>query len=517
MLLAGIDIGTTGARCMIFDSAGRRVSQAYEEYPLIVLGGGLVEQSVSLLLETTARVCSAATSAAEVDATDIVSIGLSNQCAATCAVTSSGELIRPLISWQDTRAIEQVQQIADSCPPEQFKQITGGPIAPQLTLPTILWLREHEPETFERADKWVQIQDIALRFLGVDGFYVDIPQTAFYGMWDVPNGQWSDELMDIAGLNPASFGSPVPAGTQVGEISDAAAQRTGFAEGTPVCVGAGDLLCGMVGMGAISPGIAALTVGTSGSVQISMSEPRVDIDEFFTVNHPRPGQWTMIAITLAAASAYRWFRDVFGQPERDNADRDGGDAFEHLNRLAAQAPSGSGGLLFLPYLNSAGSPYWNPLASGAFLGVTQNHDRSHFTRAIMEGVAFEMNDSLLALRSNDLVPDNIRIGGGATRSTLWNQIQADVYGIPLQLLQESESTSLGAAMLGGIGAGIFDGYDDCVDAMVHITDTVDPDITRHRHYAELHDAFTDAYHSLAATTFPKLSAIQAQPQQPENS
>ena len=507
-LFVGIDIGTTGSRCMAFDAAGGCVASAYEEYPLQHIRSGWVEQSLPQLLEATMRVCHAVAADPRIDTGAVVSIGLSNQMCATCATTATGELLRPMISWQDTRTAAQLEQITQHMAEERIRAITGMPLLPLAVLPKILWLREHEPSVYERAEKWLQIQDIALKQLGAEDFFLDVSQMYAYSMWNVPETKWSDELLALAGLTPSHFGNVVPAGTQVGVLSAGAATRTGFRAGTPLCVGAGDQQCGLIGMGATKPDVAAITLGTAAMLTVTLPRPRTDLTEFMLLNHPVADQWALQGLVIGGASTYRWFRDVFGQSEVEAERRDGRSAFDRLNELAAQAPLGAAGLLFLPYLASAGAPHWNPDARGSFLGIAQHHGRAHFARAVMEGVALEMSDSLLRMDAYGLDTQCIRLGGGATRSSLWNQIQADVYGRPVQLLEEAESTALGAALLGGVGAGFFSSIDEGVAAMVRVARTIEPDPQRQARYAELRDVYCDAYGSLAATVFGKLARLQ---------
>jgi xylulokinase len=508
-LLVGIDIGTTGSRCMVFDASGACVASAHEEYPLRHVKSGWVEQSLPHLLQATLRVCRQVASDPRVDVEAVVSIGLSNQMCATCAATATGELLRPMISWQDVRPVEQLQEITRHMSAEHFQAITGMPLLPLTVLPKILWLRQHEPAVYERAEKWLQIQDIALKHLGADDFFVDVSQMYPYGMWNVPEVKWSEELLALGGLTPDHFGHVVPAGTQVGVLSRGAATRTGFRAGTPLCVGAGDQQCALVGMGAITPDVAAITLGTAAMLTVTLPRPRTDLTEFMLLNHPVANQWALQGLVIGGASTYRWFRDVFGEKEVDAERRDGRSAFDRLNGLAAQAPLGSAGLLFLPYLASAGAPHWNPDARGSFLGIAQHHERAHFARAVMEGVALEMSDSLLRMDGYGLKTACIRLGGGATRSSLWNQIQADVYGRPVQLLQEAESTALGAALLGGVGAGFFAGIDEGVAAMVKVARTIEPDPRCQAHYTELRSVYGAAYESLAASVFGRLARLQA--------
>lgn len=508
-LLVGIDIGTTGARCMIFDTVGRCVSSAYREYPLIHVRPGWVEQSVPVLLDTVDQVCRQATSQPEVDRSRLTSVGVSAQYCVTCAVSASGALLRPMISWQDQRADSQVQRVAASVPAEEFRAITGCPLNPIYLLGKILWLREHEPDTYSNADKWLQLQELALHHLGSDGYFSDVTQLYATGLWSVPNATWSRALLDIVGLEPSAFAQPVPPGTRVGTVTTAAAARTGLRPGMALCVGAGDQLSGLLGMGVLDPGVGGLTLGTAAMLTVPVSEPRLDAPEFMLLHHPLPGRWAVQALVLGGASAYRWFRDVFGQPEVELAHAQGGDPFDKINALAGRAPPGAQGLLFLPYLTSAGAPHWNADARGAFLGIQAAHERCHFARAVMEGVAMEMRDNLMRLDSRGIVTGTIRLGGGASRSSLWNQIQADVYGRPVELLAQSETAALGAALLGAAGAGTFANIEEGVAAMVHVREVLEPDPNRHRLYREIGDAFADAYQTLAPSVFPRIARLSS--------
>jgi len=507
-LLAGVDIGTTGARCMIFDLSGNCVSSAYEEYGIALPQPGWVEQAVPDLLAATDRACLHAVKANGVDASRIASIGVSNQQCGTCPVDADGRLIRRMLSWQDTRATAEVDALVTHFPPEAYKSITGMPHTPQGVLPKMLWLRAHEPETFKRAAKWLQLQHIALRHLGANDDFVDVSQLAYYGLWDVAALAWHADLLKHAGVDANAFGHVVPAGTQVGEISGAASERTGFCKGTALCVGAGDSASSLVGMGTANPGDFSITLGTAGAATLSMDAARTELPEYLVINHPVPGLWMASGISLAAASAYRWFRDVFGQVEQEAARTDGTSVFDHLNALCAQAPAGSGGLMFLPYLNAAGTPHWNSEARAAFLGISQSHGRQHFARAVMEGVAFEIQDMLKRFGQHGFTIDTVRLGGGAARSALWTQIQANIYNRPVQRLKEGETTALGAAILGGVGAGVFPTLAAGVGAMVAIADTTDPEPAQTARYADLHAAYEDAYHALAASTFARLNKLQ---------
>jgi xylulokinase len=329
-------------------------------------------------------------------------------------------------------------------------------------------------------------------------------------VWDVRRATWNTPLLERLGLAPELFGRPTRPGTQVGAISAAMAAQTGFAVGTPVCVGAGDQNCSVLGMGAVVPGMATVTLGTAGLAILATARPLAGFGGMMITHHAVPGMWEVEGLSNAAAAALRWYRDVIATHEKERAAAAGGDAYADLDRLAATSPPGSRGLLFLPYLATAATPRWNPHARAAFVGLSFAHTRADLTRAVMEGVVLEIRDMLEQWRGAGLDVDSLRIAGGATRSALWNQIQADVYGRPVETLRVSESTSLGAAILAGLGAGVFAALPEAVDAMVHVSDRIEPVAAHHRCYEELYRAYAQTYAGLAAHgAFDTLAGLQA--------
>jgi xylulokinase len=350
---------------------------------------------------------------------------------------------------------------------------------------------------------------LVLRAFGADDYFTDICCMAFYGTWDVSRSTWNTPLLDRLGLSAAQFGKPTPAGTQVGRIGPAVAQQTGFAVGTPLCVGAGDQNCSVVGMGAIHAGMGTVTLGTAGLAILCAETPVAGFDGMMVTNHAVPRRWQVEGLSNAAASSLRWFRDTVGTLEREREAAGGPSAYEAFDALAAGAAAGSRGLLYLPYLATAATPHWNADARGAFLGLSFAHGRAELTRAVMEGVALEIRDIMEQWFRGGMSVDVLRIGGGAARSPVWCQIQADVYGRPVETLQCDDSTGLGGALLGGVGAGVFGSIAEGVAAMVQPRGQVDPDPGRHRLYGELYEAYVRAYQGLAQSgTFAALADLQ---------
>jgi len=507
--LAGVDVGTTGARCAVFDLAGKAIASDYRDYGASYPRPGWVEQDSELLIERAMEACRAALTQARVDPREVASVALSAQRSCTVPVDADGRPVRPMFSWQDARTAEQVEELRQLVDPADYYAWSGLPLGTTWIITKILWMRRHEPELFERTARFVQNQDLVLRAFGAEQFHTDTCCMAFYGLWDVRRSAWNEPLLSRLALSAERFGTPTRPGTRVGEISPAAAEKTGFAPGTPLCVGAGDQNCSVVGMGAIRPGIATVTLGTAGLAILSTDKPVDGFGGMMVTNHAVEGLWEIEGLSNAAAAAFRWFRDTVALRELDVQRTGGASAYEQLSALTAQAPRGSKGLLFLPYLATAATPRWNPQARAAFIGLSFAHGRAELARAVMEGVVLEVRDIIEQWTTAGLTLDVLRIGGGATRSALWNQIQADVYGRPVETLAGGESTVLGAALLGGVGAGVFRSVEQGVEAMVRVAGQIEPAPAAHALYDEMYDAYVRAYRGLSDSgAFAAIHRIQ---------
>jgi xylulokinase len=511
--LAGVDVGTTGARCMIFDLHGTPLAGHYCDYGASYPQPGWVEQQPEVLIEKTMQACRSAVGQAGIDPQRIASIGFSAQRSVACPVAADGSPVRPIFSWQDARTGEEVEELGRVIPAGQYYEQNGLPLGTTWIVTKILWMRKHEPDLLAKTARFVQNHDLVLRAFGADEFYTDLCCAVFYGVWDIHRADWNFPLLERLGLAPEMFGRPTPPGTQVGTVNRQVAGKTGFAVGTPLCVGAGDQNCSVLGMGAIEPGLATVTLGTAGLAILATERPLAGFGGMMITHHVMPGMWEVEGLSNAAAASLRWYRDVVGTAEKQVEATGGRDAYEQLDELAAAAPAGSRGLLYLPYLATAASPRWNPQARAAFVGLSFAHGRAEMTRSVMEGVVLEIRDMFEQWTAAGLSVRTLRVGGGATRSRLWNQIQADVYGRPVETLRVGESTVLGAALLGGVGAGLFASIEEGVDAMVHVADGVEPDPNRHALYEDLYHAYVQTYEGLASSgAFETIHRIQNRPE-----
>ena len=507
--LAGVDVGTTSVRCAIFDLAGKMIAGDYREYGAAYPRPGWVEQDADELIDQTFAACKAAVESSGVDPAEIASVGFSTQRSVTNPVDAAGRPVRPVLSWQDARTAAEVAQMSAKIDPQRYHEISGLPMGTTWIVTKVLWMRGNEPDLYAKTDRFVQTQDVVLKAFGAEEYYTDIPDMVFYGVWDIRQLKFNRELMDLFGVRQEQFGKPTPAGTQIGVLPPQVAQKTGFAAGMPICVGAGDQNCGIVGMGAVEAGMAGVTLGTAGMAILCMDAPPAGLESMMITNHAKAGMWQAEGLANAAASCYRWFRDNLSTGEKQIEDDGGPNAYEQLNDLAAAAPPGSKGLIYLPYLATACTPRWNANARSAFIGMSFAHGRPEMVRAVMEGVALEVRDMMSPWLAAGLDVDVLRLGGGATKSRLWNQIQADVYGRPVQTLECGETTVLGAALLGGLGAGVFGSIEEGADAMVHVAGQIEPNPDNHAIYEEMYEAYVKAYTGLAdGGAFDKLADIQ---------
>jgi len=505
--LAGIDLGTTGARCILFDLTGTPVASKYCAYESTSYPKPTwVEQSVDEMLEKTFLACRSVMGENDIKPEQVASIGFSVQRSVTCLIDQDGDVLGNAISWQDTRANDCVEGMrktsansGGNVDPDRFYQLSGLPWGPMWLLSKLLWLRENEPQRFAQAVKVVQFSDVVLKAFGADDFYSDHSTTVFYGCWDVAARTWSDELLDLFQLSADLFGKPIAPGKQIATLPLGVAEKTGFAPGTPVAVGAGDQNCATVGMGAIKSGVATVTLGTCGMAILATDKPAEGFGGMMTTNHAIADLWEIEGITNAAASAYQWLRNTVSAEL----------PFSQLNALAENSPVGSRGLLFLPFLATAATPRWNSQARGSLLGMTFAHTKEDVIRAVMEGVTLEIRDVMQRWTQKGYAVDTLRIAGGATRSELWNQIQADVYGKPVETLACDEATCLAAAMFGGVAVGEFKTIDEAVGEMVKVDKLIEPNEKNHAIYEELYDCYSTTYNALnEGEAFSKLAKMQ---------
>lgn len=480
MRVLGIDVGTGGTRAVIVDENGRILTAATDDHePFASPEIGWAEQNP----EDWWRACGAAVRKALAGAglrgDQINGVGFSGQMHGAVMLDQAGQVVRPALIWCDVRTGKQCAELSEKIGAEQLIRLTCNPALPNFTLPKLLWVRENEPENWKRIRSVMLPKDyVRLRLTGDPAS--DMADASGTLMLDVANRCWSTEVLQAAGIErsllPRLFESP----EICGRVSASGAAATGLHAGTPVVAGAGDQAAGAVGMGIVAPGAVSATIGTSGVVFAATDRTALDRKgRLHTFCHAIPGRWHVMGVTQAAGLSLRWFRDGFDaatgvEKESDALGNEGLDAYDRLTAEAARISPGSDGLLWAPYLMGERTPHLDPNARAALMGLTASHTRGHVVRAILEGVAFSLRDSFTLFAEMGVPVKSIRLGGGGARSLLWRQIQADVYGHEVEILEAEEGAAYGAAILAGVGVGIWNSVDTACRAVVRVADRVAP-------------------------------------------
>jgi xylulokinase len=474
----GIDIGTGGTRALIMDEDGRVVASGTEEHaPFASPQVGWAEQDPRDWWRACKLAINAALHASGTRANEIACVGFSGQMHGAVLLDAQDEVVRPALIWCDQRTEPQVEQLSSLFGVDRLIQLTCNPPLTNFTLTKLLWVRENEPRNWERVAHVMLPKDY-VRFQLTGERAIDMADASGTLLLDVARRQWSAEVLSRAGIDrhllPSLFESP----EICGRVSTVGAAATGLEAGTRVVAGAGDQATGAVGMGIVRPGMVSATIGTSGVVFASTDSPALDPKgRIHTFCHAIPGRWHVMGVTQAAGLSLRWFRDQFA---RENSGKDGCEpvSYERLCEQAAAAPAGSDGVLWTPYLMGERTPHCDPNARAALIGLSATHARAHVIRAILEGVAFSLRDSFTIFREMNVPVERIRLGGGGARSPLWRQIQADVYGHAIEVVQAEEGAAYGAAILAGVGAGAWRSVDEACDAVVKTALEIPPDATK---------------------------------------
>ena len=454
--LVGVDVGTTGVKALALSPTGEVVARAEEEYALSLPQPGWAEQDP----EDWVRAAERALASLGVEPS---SVGLTGQMHGLVLLDVSDAVLRPAILWNDQRTSAECEEIEQAVGRERLLELTGNRALTGFTAPKLLWVRRHEPEVWQRAAHILLPKDyVRLRLTGER--VIDAAEASGTLLFDVAGRRWSEEVCEALGI-PGEWLPPVNESTATG--------------------GAGDQQAGAVGVGAVRPGVLSVVLGTSGVVfaplDVYRPEPEGRLHVFC---HALPGTWEAMGVMLTAAGSLRWLRDVLGGE------------YEQLTAEAAGWGPGAEGLTFLPYLQGERTPHADPSARGAFAGLSLTHDRGALVRAVLEGVAYGLRDSLELLRGLGVRPESARVSGGGARSELWLRIVASVLGIPLERTAVEEGAAYGAALLGGVAAGAFADVHEAVAASVRVRETVEPDPAWQAAYEQGYPRFRALYPAL---------------------
>jgi len=411
-----------------------------------------------------------ALTAAGISGDEITCVGFSGQMHGAVVLDERGVVVRPALIWCDQRTENQVRELSDVFGIDRLIQLTCNPPLTNFTLTKLMWIRENEPENWRKV-RSVMLPKDYVRFRLTGEKATDVSDASGTLMLDVARRAWSAEVLASAGIDASLLPSVHESRDVCAHVSPSGAEATGLRSGTPVVAGAGDQAAGAIGMGVTHPGTVSATIGTSGVLFAATERPAVDPrGRLHTFCHAVPDRWHVMGVTHAAGLSLRWFRDQFGAVPND-----GRDAYERLCEEASHAPAGANGLYWAPYLMGERTPHCDPNARAAWIGLTASHTRAHMVRAILEGVAFSLRDSLSVFHEIQVPVKTVRLGGGGSRSELWRQIQADVYGQTVEQVATEEDAAYGATILAGVGAGVWKSVDEACDEVVKAVRRIEPD------------------------------------------
>lgn len=493
-LLLGIDIGTSACKAAVFGEDGEVFAQTAAEYPVSYPRPGWAEQDPELWWQAVCAALRRLTGSGAFDPSEVAGVGVDGQSWSAIAIGREGRVLCPTPIWMDTRAGDACAAMRETVGEDRLFAVSGNPLSPSYTMPKVLWYKEHRPEVYEKADKILQSNSfIAFRLTGEVS--QDPSQGYGWACWDMARGAWDEDLCRELGVR-TSLLPPVAACSEVvGRVTEEAARLTGLPEGTPVVAGGLDAACGTLGAGVLHPGQTQEQGGQAGGMSICMDVCRAD-RRLILGAHVVPGLWLLQGGTVGGGGALNWFEREFGAAERDAAARTGGSTFAEMDREAGNVPPGSEGLVFLPYLAGERSPIWDVHAKGVWYGVTFAKTRAHFARACMEGVAYSLRHNLETAREAGAEAGVLRAMGGAANSRLWTQIKADVTDCRIEVPGSDTATSLGAALLAGVGTGVYRNFDEAAERTIRIRRTVEPNPETARAYEKGYRTYRRLYEKL---------------------
>jgi xylulokinase len=452
-LLIGIDVGTTGTKVLLTSAQGRVLAESTNEYPLLTPRPLWAEQDPEEWWSATQRGIAQVLRSRPSGESQVACIGLTGQMHGLVLLDSKGVPRRPAILWNDQRTGRECAEVTERVGVERVLELTGNPILPGFTAPKIEWVRRHEPEVLEGVEHVLLPKDY-VRFRLTGEFHSDVADSSGTSLFDVGRRRWSEEML-------AAFDVPPAWMPEVHECAEVCCEtlelpECGLQAGIPVVAGAGDQAAQGVGAGIVEEGLVSATFGTSGVVFAASDSYRVDpLGRLHAFCHAVPGKWHMMGVVLSAGGSLRWLRDAFCEGMTAEANERGVDPYEVMLEAAAQVSAGAEGLLFLPYLTGERTPHPDPLARGAFVGLTLRHGRAELVRAAVEGITYAMRDSLELMRDLGVAPDEVRASGGGARSPFWCQLMADVFGCAIRTSDVSQGAAHGAVLLAAVGAGLY--------------------------------------------------------------
>ncbi|HEY4305210.1 MAG TPA: xylulokinase [Gemmatimonadaceae bacterium] len=485
----GVDVGTSGVKAILVAADGAVLASAVTPLQLQTPKPGWAEQDPESWWQ--ASVASIRSVLAAAPAASVGAVGISGQMHSSVFLDAQGDVIRPALLWCDGRTTAECHEITDRVGGEdRLRDLASNPALEGFTLPKVLWLRNHEPEAFAKLATVLLAKDF-VRYRLTRELATEPSDASATLMYDTAHLRWSSEIMEAVDL-PMSIVPTVGGSSQIlGRVTLAASGLTGLPQGTPVVGGGADNACGAAGVGAVAPGEAVTSWGTSGTVLAPLAQPLVDPKlRAHTFCHVAPNTWYLMGVMLSAGGAFAWYRD---QLARDLVAT--GEANERLNAEASTVPPGAEGVTFLPYLQGERTPHRDASLRGAFVGLSLAHTRAHMTRAVIEGICFALRDSLSILQALDVAPSQMLLTGGGARSAFVRRLQSEVFGLPVSTVNREEGPAYGAALLAAVGTNAFADLGAAARATLQRSASEAPNAAIHAAYDEPYRRFRDALHA----------------------
>jgi len=493
MYFIGIDVGTSGTKTILTDSKGNILATATFEYPLYQPQIGWAEQNPEDWWDASVKGIKAVLEKSKVNPEEVKAVGLTGQMHGLVMLDKNYNVIRPSIIWCDQRTAKECDEITEKVGKERLIEITANPALTGFTASKILWVRNNEPQNYEKVCKILLPKDY-IRFKLTGEFATDVSDASGMQLLDIKNRCWSDEVLEKLEIDKELLGKVYESPEVTGKVSRQASEITGLCEGTLVVAGGGDQAAGAVGNGIVKTGVISSTIGSSGVVFAHLDEFKIDPQgRVHTFCHAVPGKWHVMGVTQGAGLSLKWFRDNFAHIEKAAFEFIDKDPYILMDQEAELANPGADGLVFLPYLMGERTPILDPYAKGIFFGITAKHTRREFIRAVMEGVVFSLKNCLDILYEMGIEVKEVRVSGGGAKSKLWRQMQADIFEMDVWTLNSKEGPAFGAAILAAVGAGEYQKVEEACDTMIQKVDSCRPNEKLFEIYRKTYKLYNSIY------------------------
>lgn len=483
--LIGFDIGTSSTRCILINKDGKLIASAIKEYPLSTPKPGWAEQDPDDWWKASVYTVKEVLTKSKINPSNIAAIGLSGQMHGSVFLDKGGKVIRPAILWCDQRTEAQCKEIYDIFGYEGFIKLSYNQALTGFTAPKILWLKEVEPENYKKVTQILLPKDF-IRYKLSGEYATEVSDASGTILLDIKKRDWSEEILSGLSINKNFLPKVYESSEITSYLSAEAAEITCLKAGIPIVGGAGDQAGGAVGSGIVSEGLISDYLGTSGVVFAHSDSPVYDLQgRLHSFCHAIPNKWHLMGVTLAAGGSFKWYHDNIGPSDYDK-----------LNKQAESVPLGSEGLIFLPYLSGERTPHNDPYARGVFFGLSYAHRKEHMARSVMEGVSFSQYDCLNLMTDLGITSQKVVLFGGGAKSKLWRQITADIFNTQIVTLKVEEGPSYGAAILAGVGAGIYSSVEEVTSRIIKEVSSTDPIPENVEKYLKIYKVYRSLYESL---------------------